>query len=358
MKKISIFALLVLVAFASCKKTEKDSEMNKGQVLLSFEADAPMVSLDDNTDPDTKIIHSTDPSDDNIHIIQWKKGDQISLMGLVWDTGKVNTGGGVKYTLHNFSANRFTLRYNDGSKSFNGYFPNFAEIYPATATTAPQTEATASQNRTTIYLWGTYPATTYECTDTDPTPKVDNKFKPLTPLGFAETQDGTGWPYAIFFASPLSSSNKWYNSSVGQPRIDSYYMSANGVRFRIGCCVARLKLKASKNITNITIVKQEDEWQGFVGPVSTLLANTTNFYISGGCRTRTLTINNGGNLVEADAAEYADVYFACRGLFSGKHYTFTFEAEDGTKCTKQLVPTTNYTVDVYNLGEFTINTWE
>ena len=119
-----------------------------------------------------------------------------------------------------------------------------------------------------------------------------------------------------------------------------------------------MKLKASKNITNITIVKAEDEWQGFVGPVSTLLANKTNFYINGGCRTRTLTINNGGNLVEAGADDFTDVYFACRGLFSGKHYTFTFEAEDGTKIVKNFTPSTSYTVDSYLLGEFTLNNWE
>lgn len=362
MKKIALFSFCVIAllsAVSACRKNGPEGNA-PGQVLLSFDAEEPVTS---GVDPDSKITHNLDPNDASKHIITWKKGDQISLMGYVSDVGKANTGNATLYTLHNFSANRFTLRYNDGSKSFNGYFPNFAEIYPATATTDPA--YTAAQNRTTIQLWGTWPATTYECTDADTTPKVDNHFRPVTPLGFETEQDGTGWKYAIFFCSPLSNSNKWYNSSVGNPRIDSYYMSpaggngtASGIRFRLGCCVARLKLKASKNITNITIVKAEDEWQGFVGPVSTLLANKTNFYINGGCRTRTLTINNGGNLVEAGADDFTDVYFACRGLFSGKHYTFTFEAEDGTKIVKNFTPSTSYTVDSYLLGEFTLNNWE
>ena len=50
--------------------------------------------------------------------------------------------------------------------------------------------------------------------------------------------------------------------------------------------------------------------------------------------------------------------FACRGLFSGMHYTFTFEAEDGTKVVKNFTPSKNYTVDSYLLGEFTLNNWE
>lgn len=357
MKKIALFffcAIALLSTVSACRKNGPEGDGN-GQVFLTFDVEEPVTS---GVEPDTKIIHSLDPENPSTHIITWKKGDEISLMGYVSDVGKANTGNATKYTLHNFSANRYTLRYDDGSNSFNGYFPNFAEIYPATATTDP--EYTAAQNRTTIQLWGTWPATTYECANEDATPKVDNLFAPVTPLGFETEQDGTGWKYAIFFCSPLGSSNKWYDSSVGNPRIDSYYMTANGIRFRIGCCMARLKLKANKNVTRITINHQEySEWKGFVGPVTKLLANTTNFYIQRGCTGQNLTISNGGILVKADAADFVDVYFACRGLYSGHHYTFTFEAEDGTKVVKNFTPSkADYTVDSYLLGEFSLNNWE
>ena len=346
MEKIYFFSVIaVAVMISACQKAAPEIQ-DVGQVMLAFDAEAPSLDPDSqNSDPETKIYHELNPSDPAKHIIKWKKGDQISLMGYVSSTGSYNTGGGVVKTLHNFSANRYTLRYGDGTKSFNGYFPNFAEIYPAVADGG----FTAAQNRTTIQMWGTWPATTYECTNENTTPQTDNKFRPITPLGFADVQDGTGWKYAIFLCSPLSSSNKWYNSSIGQPRIDSYYMSpaggngtASGIRFRIGCCVARLKLKANK---------------GFVGPVVDMLANTTNFYIRTGCETYTLNLNNGGNLVDKNSADYSDVYFACRGLFGGCHYTFTFTAEDGTTHVKTLVPSSDYTVDVYNLGSFEINDW-
>ena len=278
-------------------------------------------------------------------------------MGYVNDVGAYNTGGATKYDLVNFSANRFTLQGGDGTKTFKGYFPDFKEMYPA----VEGGDKTASQNRTTLFLMGVYPAVTFTCQNPD-NGTLDKKFTPTSTMSIEPVQDGTGWPYAYFVTSRLKdtsgSADPQYDSSIGHPRIDSYYMSPNGIRFRLGCCIARLKLKADKNITSITVEKTEDEWQGFVGPVTVMSIAFGGFTITGGCRTRLLTIENGGNLVVDNDAEYADIYFACRGLFSGKHYTITFTAEDGTTHTSYLNPSSTYGIGVWNLGAFTVNTWE
>ena len=287
-----------VVAFISCTKESADNQIDNGatipQVLVSFDVDEPVA------EPDTRIVHS---ESDGVHTIKWKAGDQFSLFGYVSNTDR-------KFEVLNYSANRYSLVYGNGTKTFKGYVPNVNEIYGA-------------NSGVILYQYGIYPATTVEVTGSQP----NYTAKPVTPLTIPAQQDGTGWPYAVFF-SRTSVLGGGMNPAAG-----------DGLTFSLKCVMLRLKVESEKPVVSLTVTTDAPV---LVGDVSTIACSATGMWISTGCATQKLTVSNGSELPN-------DLYFAVRDLRKDCTYTFEFTAEDGSKFTRSLKASRKYEHEVLSL---------
>lgn len=304
-----------VVAFISCTKESADNQIDNGatfpQVLVSFDVDEPVA------EPDTRIVHS---ESDGVHTIKWKAGDQFSLFGYVNTDTKV---GGVsrKFEVVNYSANRFTLV--DGTKTtFNGYIPNLREIY-------------GEGSKVLLNQYGIYPAATVEVTrSSDDYTAFKNYYAvPVTPLAIPADQDGTGWPYALFFSRTAMFGEEYMNPVAG-----------GGLTFSLGCVMLRLKVDSEKPVVSVTL--STTDAPVLVGNVTKIECSATGMWISTGCATKTLTVSNGGVLPN-------DLYFAVRDLRENCTYTFIFTADDGSTFTKTLKASAKYDKMVLSLGTVT-----
>lgn len=300
-----------VVAFISCTKESADDQIDNGatipQVLVSFDVDEPVA------EPDTRIVHS---ESGGVHTIKWKAGDQFSLFGYVNTDTEV---GGVsrKFEVVNYSANRYSLVNGDGTKTFKGFVPNLGEIYGV-------------GSKVSLNQYGIYPATTVTVTGTDPLSLYTATT--VTPLSIPAQQDGTGWPYAVFFSRTAQFGEQYMNPVAG------------GLTFSLGCSMLRLKVDSEKPVVSVTL--STTDAPVLVGNVTAIACNAVSMWISAGCAIKTLTVSNGDVLPD-------DLYFAVRELRKDKTYTFEFTADDGSTYTKALTPSAKYDKQVLSLGTVT-----
>lgn len=312
----------VFAAFASCQKNNIQDEnlprqiKDFPQVGLNFDVDSPEA---EDADPATKIIHSETSA--GVHHITWKKGDEFSMFGAI------SAPADHKGTAINFSANRFALKYGDGSKTFSGYIPDIQTMY-------------GSSSGVQMKEYCIYPATTVQDYDASKVPDLD--VVPSTKLTLPTTQDGTGWPYCFFFSATAMITATTMNPTA------SYASLGVGMKFSLGNLLIRLKLNSTKNVTKIVL--STSDAPVLVGDVTKIHCAYSSMYISSGCATKTLTVENGGALPD-------DVYFAVRDLRKDKTYTLTFTAEDNTTIVKQFKPSVVYEKKVLSLGTITLDTW-
>ena len=312
-----------VVAFISCTKESADNQIDNGatipQVLVSFDVDEPVA------EPDTRIVHS---ESDGVHTITWKAGDQFALFGYVNTDTKVDEVN-RKFEVVNYSANRFTLV--DGTKTtFNGYIPNLREIY-------------GEKSKVLLNQYGIYPAVTVEVTRSNPSSTAFSNYYavPVTPLAIPADQDGTGWPYALFFSRTAMFGAQYMNPVAG------------GLTFSLGCVMLRLKVDSEKPVVSVTL--STTDAPVLVGNVTKIECSATGMWIAAGCATKTLTVSNGGVLPN-------DLYFAVRDLRVDKTYTFKFTAQDGSTYEKAFKvkgilgsdgKRKNYDKNLYSLGTVT-----
>lgn len=300
-----------VVAFISCTKESANNQIDLNgpipQVLVSFDVDEPVV------EPDTRIVHS---ESGGVHTITWKAGDQFSLFGYVNTDTEVD-GVKRKYEVVNYSANRYSLVNGDGTKQFKGFIPNLREIY-------------GEGSKVLLNQYGIYPAATVEVTGTDPLSLYTATT--VTPLSIPAQQDGTGWPYAVFFSRTAQFGEQYMNPVAG------------GLTFHLGCAMLRLKIQSEKPVVSVTL--STTDAPVLVGDVTKIECNAVSMWISAGCATKTLTVSNGGVLPN-------DLYFAVRDLRKDKTYTFEFTADDGSTYTKALKPSAKYDKQVLSLGTVT-----
>ena len=311
MKTIVKFMMAAsVVAFISCTKESANNQIDLNgpipQVLVSFDVDEPVA------EPDTKIVHS---ESDGKHTITWKAGDQFSLFGYV-NSATLIDGVSRKFEVVNYSANRFTLV--DGTRTtFNGYIPNLREIY-------------GEGSKVLLNQYGIYPAATVEVTGTDPLSLYTATT--VTPLSIPAQQDGTGWPYAVFFSRTAQFGEQYMNPVAG------------GLTFHLGCAMLRLKIQSEKPVVSVTL--STTDAPVLVGDVTKIECNAVSMWISAGCATKTLTVSNGGVLPN-------DLYFAVRDLRKDCTYTFEFTAEDGSTYKRAFKASEKYDKKVLSLGTVT-----
>lgn len=306
-----------VVAFISCTKESADNQIDNGatipQVLVSFDVDEPVA------EPDTRIVHS---ESDGVHTIKWKAGDQFSLFGYVNTDTKV---GGVsrKYEVVNYSANRYSLVNGDGTRTFKGFVPNLGEIYGV-------------GSKVSLNQYGIYPATTVEVTRSNPASTGFSNYYavPVTSLTIPSQQDGTGWPYALFFSRTAMFGEQYMNPSPPLAPIT----------FSLGCVMLRLKVDSEKPVVSVTL--STTDAPVLVGNVTKIECSATGMWISAGCATKTLTVSNGGVLPN-------DLYFAVRDLRANCTYTFEFTAEDGSTYKRAFKASEKYDKKVLSLGTVT-----
>lgn len=300
-----------VVAFISCTKENASSSVDVNdpmpQVLVSFDVDEPVA------EPDTRIVHS---ESGGVHTIKWKAGDQFSLFGYVNSATQID-GVSRQYEVVNYSANRYSLVNGDGTKTFKGFIPNLGEIYGV-------------GSKVLLNQYGIYPAATVTVTGTDPVSLYTATT--VTPLSIPAQQDGTGWPYAVFFSRTAQFGEQYMNPVAG------------GLTFSLGCSMLRLKVDSKKPVVSVTLSTADAPV--LVGNVTAITCNAVSMWISAGCATKTLTVSNGGVLPN-------DLYFAVRDLRKGKTYTFEFTADDGSTYTKALEPSATYEKKVLSLGTVT-----
>lgn len=300
-----------VVAFISCTKENASSSVDVNdpmpQVLVSFDVDEPVA------EPDTRIVHS---ESGGVHTIKWKAGDQFSLFGYVNSATQID-GVSRQYEVVNYSANRYSLVNGDGTKTFKGFIPNLGEIYGV-------------GSKVLLNQYGIYPAATVTVTGTDPVSLYTATT--VTPLSIPAQQDGTGWPYAVFFSRTAQFGEQYMNPVAG------------GLTFSLGCSMLRLKVESEKPVVSVTLSTADAPV--LVGNVTAITCNAVSMWISAGCATKTLTVSNGGVLPN-------DLYFAVRDLRKDKTYTFEFTADDGSTYTKALKPSATYEKKVLSLGTVT-----
>ena len=299
-----------VVAFISCTKESADNQSDNGatfpQVLVSFDVDEPVA------EPDTRIVHSESGGE---HTITWKAGDQFSLFGYV-NSATLIDGVSRQYEVVNYSANRYTL-VNGTKKTFKGFVPNLGEIYGV-------------GSKVLLNQYGIYPAATVTVTGTDPLSLYTATT--VTPLSIPAQQDGTGWPYAVFFSRTAQFGEQYMNPVAG------------GLTFHLGCAMLRLKIQSEKPVVSVTL--STTDAPVLVGNVTKMQCNAVSMWISAGCATKTLTVSNGGVLPN-------DLYFAVRDLRKDCTYTFEFTADDGSTYTKAFKASAKYDKMVLSLGTVT-----
>lgn len=300
-----------VVAFISCTKESADNQIDNGatfpQVLVSFDVDEPVA------EPDTRIVHS---ESGGVHTIKWKAGDQFSLFGYV-NSETLIDGVSRQYEVVNYSANRYSLVNGDGTKQFKGFIPNLREIY-------------GEGSKVLLNQYGIYPAATVTVTGTDPLSLYTATT--VTPLSIPAQQDGTGWPYAVFFSRTAQFGEQYMNPVAG------------GLTFSLGCAMLRLKVDSEKPVVSVTL--STTDAPVLVGNVTTITCNPVSLWISTGCATKTLTVSNGGVLPN-------DLYFAVRDLRKDCTYTFEFTAEDGSTYKRAFKASEKYDKMVLSLGTVT-----
>jgi hypothetical protein len=315
---VKIFALLIPVLVLSCEKQNVEDN-SIPQIAVSVEVDDIVI-------PDTKVSHALNSEDNTKHQLAWKEGDQFSMFTYV-----NQSTGDHAYEVLNYSENRFTKR--PGYKlQFQGNVPDFHTIYGdgvALAHAAFHPAATVDVTHTSGQSFEVVPSSAGN-------------------IAIPAIQDGTGWDYAIYCSRTSTSGSTPVTPSI------------SNVKFSLANCMLRMRLKSNKEITGISLSKGSGGNGYLVGNVTKMICDgyKQNIYISLGCTTTTLNITNGGTLVEADAADYQDIYFAVRKLQQGVQYTFTFTASDNTQIVKHLTPKEEYNVGVFNLGSFTLTNWE
>ena len=309
MKTIVKFMMAAsVVAFISCTKESANNQIDLNgpipQVLVSFDVDEPVA------EPDTKIVHS---ESDGKHTITWKAGDQFSLFGYV-NSATLIDGVSHQYEVVNYSANRYTLVNGSGTKTFKGYIPKLGDIYGV-------------GSKVLLNQYGIYPAATVEVTGTDPLSLYTATT--VTPLSIPAQQDGTGWPYAVFFSRTAQFGEQYMNPVAG------------GLTFSLGCSMLRLKVDSEKPVVSVTL--STTDAPVLVGNVTAITCNAVSLWISAGCATKTLTVSNGGVLPN-------DLYFAVRDLRKDCTYTFEFTAEDGSTYKRAFKASEKYDKKVLSLG--------
>ena len=309
MKTIVKFMMAAsVVAFISCTKESANNQIDLNgpipQVLVSFDVDEPVA------EPDTKIVHS---ESDGKHTITWKAGDQFSLFGYV-NSATLIDGVSHQYEVVNYSANRYTLVNGSGTKTFKGYIPKLGDIYGV-------------GSKVLLNQYGIYPAATVEVTGTDPLSLYTATT--VTPLSIPAQQDGTGWPYAVFFSRTAQFGEQYMNPVAG------------GLTFHLGCAMLRLKIQSEKPVVSVTL--STTDAPVLVGNVTKMQCNAVSMWISAGCATKTLTVSNGGVLPN-------DLYFAVRDLRKDCTYTFEFTAEDGSTYKRAFKASEKYDKKVLSLG--------
>lgn len=306
-----------VVAFISCTKESADNQIDNGatfpQVLVSFDVDEPVA------EPDTRIVHS---ESDGVHTIKWKAGDQFSLFGYVDTRTEVN-GVNRRFEVLNYSANRYSLVHGNGTKTFKGYVPNIKEIY-------------GEGSGVILNQYGIYPATTVNVarSSEDYTAFKNYYAVPVTSLTIPSQQDGTGWPYAIFF-SRTAKLGEGNNPAAGNAD------GTSALVFHLGCAMLRLKIQSEKPVVSVTL--STTDAPVLVGDVTKIECNATSMWISNGCAEKTLTVSNGGVLPN-------DLYFAVRDLRKDCTYTFEFTAEDGSTYKRAFIASEKYDKKVLSLG--------
>lgn len=263
------------------------------------------------------------------HTIKWKKGDEFSMFGVVTATG---TSTGTATTpaqgdILNYSHLRQTLIYGDGTKTFSMTYPDMKTMY-----------GTGSGVQTNVFA--IHPATTLNVTLNGA--YSNYKATPASTLSIPAVQDGTGWPYSIWFSRNSQLTAATNNANAG------------GFAFFLASTILRVKISSSKNITRVVLTTTGAV---LVGNVTELTLNymsgtdTANFTISGGCLTNSVTLENGGILPD-------DLYISVRDLREGSTNTFVFTAEDGSTCTKVFSNPAGYANrrmrGVFYLGTVTI----
>lgn len=309
-----------VMAVMSCTKDNVSVTLQKevidrieDMIPVSFDVEAPALPGADGT----KVSHTADGT---LHSFAWEEGDSFSMFGYISQCTETSHNG----TFHNFSANPFVY---DGSKFF-GYFPNVREIY-------------GTGSKAKLNYLGVYPAAIVELDEVTSKPSSNEYYVNVEGCTIASTQDGTGFPYCIF-----------YCKSGG---LDERYMSictnaANSPKFILGNLVLRMSLESSKDITKVEL---STDASYLVGDV-TKLQYTGIFQINRGCATKTLTVCRDGEALPKD------LYMAIRVMAKDKTYTFKFTAADGTTFTKVLYAQAQQEKTIVNLGTVSIpdESWE
>lgn len=322
MKNIAkIFWAVCAMAIWSCTK-DNLGNLECGtipMVEVSFEVDTPLVEVD------TKVSHQADGT---THNFAWEVGDQFSMFGIMCPVGADNqyvTSGINSFECVNCSANKFTF---GETNKFKGFVPDIKTMYG---------------DKAKMLECCIFPAATCEVDETlssfEEVKKSDGTYMTntrlvLKPKGLTipNVQDGTGWPYCIFFSRTAFMST-WLNP-VGQP-----------MTFKLSNVVLKLNIESGKNISQLVL---RTDGPFLVGDVTAITCENRFDTCSGkmtirnGCAQTTLTISNGGILPN-------ELYLAVRALSKDKTYTFTFTAEDGTTCVKQMTPKVAHTESIVPL---------
>ena len=312
-----ILVAAIVLGFVSCSK--ENVKENGIKVITDFplmevecEVDAPVVESGAalSSSPSLTKVYGYEADPDNapgVHTVKWKAGDQISQFSIVYS----NTSAAAFGTLLNFSHLRSTLQNGDGTKQFMMTVPNLQELY-------------GKDSGVSTYLCAIYPATTFS--DISVTLDGSKIHAVATPekLTIPAEQDGTGWKYSVFIARSATFSAQ-YNNPAGGGKSTFHLMNV----------LLRLKLNSSKNITKVVLTNTTGFMTGDVGTINMGYYHypadvAKNFTLATGCPGKTLTVENGGEVLPND------LYFAIREMREGTTFTFTFTAEDGTTATRSL----------------------
>ena len=294
-------------------------------VEVSFDVDVPLAQVD------TRVSHQADGT---THNFSWEAGDQFSMFGIMCPTdsdGNYVSSGITSLEYVNCSANRYTCGSNG---RFKGFVPDIKTMYG---------------DKAKMLECCIYPAATCEVDENNYTfqegtkkdgSKYTNTFLVLKPYGLTipAFQDGTGWPYCIFF-SRTAFMTQWLNPA------------ANGMEFGLANVILKLNVESEKNISQLVMTTDATY---LVGDVLTITCENRfdncngTMSIRSGCAQKTLTISNGGILPN-------ELYLAVRALKKDARYTFKFTAEDGTTFEAAMEPDSDHTKAIVPLKTLQIN---
>lgn len=339
----TIIRLIVAVSFLTLFSCSKNlSKENTVKIISDFptievacDVDTPTVNPND--DSETKVYGTEGTgADKGKFTIKWKEGDAFSMVGVVTSNNAAEAQG----TVINWSNLSQTLKNGDGTKTFHMTVPNLQEIYGASS-------------GVTVNEFCIWPATQLSVY---PNPNPVNSVVgyphyvavPVTPLTIPDHQDGTGWPYSIWF-SRSAALTATYNNPVG-----------GGMKFFLASTLLHLKINSGKNITQIVLSNERGFLSGDVTKIDLNYMTTTstaNFSIAEGCPGTSVTIENGGVLPDDIMISIRDLREGAAGT-GGHKFTFTFTAEDGSTATKTFTNPVGYSnrqfKKIVSLGVVTI----